>query len=107
MVQFIVQALPAIISAVTLGLVSWIVRKVSRLLKDFVTLKDSQRNQLKADIVEKYERAKERGYITPMELDTANRVADSYFALGGNHYVHAIIAHLNNDMEIKGESIPD
>lgn len=107
MVQAILQALPAIISAVTLGLVSWIVRKVSRLMKDFVTLKDGQRNQLKADIVEKYERAKERGFITPMELDTANRVADSYFDLGGNHYVHAIIAHLNNDMEIKGESIPD
>ena len=107
MVHFFVQALPAIISAVTLGLVSWIVHKVSRLMKDFVTLKDSQRNQLKADIVEKYERAKERGFITPMELDTANRVADSYFTLGGNHYVHAIIAHMNNDMEIKGESIPD
>ena len=65
-------------------------------------LLESQRNQLKASIVALYERAVERGYVTPMELDTANRMADSYFELGGNHYVHAVIARLN-EIEIRGE----
>ena len=100
---YALAALPAIISAVTLGLVSWIVRKVSRLMKDFATLKDSQRNQLKAAIVDKYERAVYRGFVTPYELDAANRMADSYFELGGNHYIHAIIARLNDEMPLGGD----
>lgn len=65
----------------------------------------SQRNQLKAQIVEIYERAKERGFITYMELDTLNRLADSYFALGGNHYVHAVVKQAN-ELPLGGEEIP-
>lgn len=67
---------------------------------------ESQRNQLKADIVKLYEQAKSRGdKITYMELDALNRLADSYFALGGNHYIHTIVAKANK-MDLIGEVIP-
>lgn len=73
--------------------------------KEHAALIESQRNQLKAQIVEIYERAKDRGYITYMELDTINRLADSYFSLGGNHYIHAVIKKANA-MPVGGEEIP-
>lgn len=73
--------------------------------KEHKILMDSQRNQIKADIVCIYEKATERGYITPMELDTLNRMADSYFDLGGNHYIHVIVKRAN-EMPIKGEQLP-
>lgn len=53
-----------------------------------------------------YEEALERGYITPLELDCANRLADSYFALGGNHYVHALIERMNKQMPVVGTPVP-
>lgn len=105
----------------------WIARSTAKQLKEFRTehtellkIKEefeayrkereamitSQRNQLKAQIVEIYERAKDRGYITYMELDTLNRLADSYFALGGNHYIHAVVKKANNNMPVGGEEIP-
>lgn len=104
--ETIMQAIPAMISGVSLVVVAWIARKVSGLIRRFGTLEESQRNQLKADIAELYERSGERGYITPMELDSANRMADSYFALGGNHYIHAVLHRMNENMKIKGEAIP-
>lgn len=99
---YALAALPAIISGVTLLLVGWLARQFAAFGREHKVLLESQRNQLKASIVALYERAVERGYVTPMELDTANRMADSYFALGGNHYVHAVIARLN-ETEIRGE----
>lgn len=100
------QALPAIISAATIALMSMITVRVRQLSDQWDVLRESQRNQLKASIVALYERATERGYITPMELDTLNRMADSYFKLGGNHYIHAVIKRANDDVEIQGEPIP-
>lgn len=68
-------------------------------------LMECNRNQNKAMIVSLFEDARSRGdVVTPMELDTANRLADSYFALGGNHYIHTVIKQLN-EMEIIGEPI--
>lgn len=99
-------ALPAIISAVTIALMSMITVRVRQLSDQWGVLRESQRNQLKASIVALYERATERGHITPMELDTLNRMADSYFELGGNHYIHAVIKRANDDIEIQGEPIP-
>ena len=49
-----------------------------------------------------YSEAQERGYITAIELDTLNRQAESYWALGGNSYIKALVHHANNDMEIHG-----
>lgn len=104
--NFFLQALPAIISAITIGVLSWVAARVNQLMKEWEILRESQRNQLKAAIVDLYERAKERGYITPMELDTLNRMADSYFALGGNHYIHAVVKRANEELDINGEPIP-
>lgn len=105
--EHFLAALPGIFSAVTVGLLSVITVRIKNLTKQWDVLRESQRNQLKASIVSAYEHASERGYITPMELDTCNRMTDSYFALGGNHYIHAVIKRLNEDVEIKGEPIPE
>lgn len=103
----IINALPAIISAVCLGIMGWMARKIAGIVKEFAVLKQAQQDQLKANIVEKYETVQERGYITPLSLDIVNRMADSYFKLGGNHYIHALVKHMNEDMEIRGVPIPE
>lgn len=104
--ELLVKAAPAIISAVCLGLMGWMAAKISSIAKEFSVLKQSQQDQLKAAIVDKYEVVQERGYITPMSLETVNRMADSYFALGGNNYIHALMNHMNEGMPIKGAPIP-
>ncbi len=109
-VEVLIQAMPAVISAATLAVAGFVARKVTAFLKEFQgqhdALMESQRNQLKASIVREYEECEGRGYITPMELDTLNRRADSYFRLGGNQYIHAVMRHANEDLEVRG-SIPD
>lgn len=108
--DFLLEALPAIISAVTLGVVAFLARRVVEFMRVFKVqhevLLESQRNQLKAHIVEIYERAMERGYITPMELETVNREYDSYKALGGNHYIHSLVRRLNEEIPVRGEPLP-
>lgn len=85
-----------------------------RLMEQHAILMESQRNQLKAQIVEIYERCQSRKddtdwnhswLISYMELDTLNRLADSYFSLEGNHYIHSIVKKANA-MEVGGEEIP-
>lgn len=66
-------------------------------------LQEATKNDLKAHIVALYQRCLDKGHITAIELYSLNRMADSYFALGGNHYVHAIVRHCNEDMEVRGE----
>ena len=119
MVEFLFGILPTIVGGLLLAAATWLLRKIVRLLNDFRhehadllkvkkehdVLLESQRNQLKADIVRIYEAAKERGIITYMELDTLNRLADSYFALGGNHYIHSVVKKANA-MPVGGEEIP-
>lgn len=104
--EFLFDALPGLISTVTIAVLSWIATRVNKLMSEWEVLRESQRNQLKAAIVDLYERSVERGYITPMELDTLNRMADSYFALDGNHYIHAVVRRANEDLKLKGEAIP-
>lgn len=67
---------------------------------------DSQRTQLKAQIVDIYQQAKNRGYITPMELDIVNKLGENYFELRGNTYIGAVIKRCNEEIEIRGEGIP-
>lgn len=126
MVEFLFGILPTIVGGLLLAAATWLLRKIVRLLNDFrhehadllkvkeefeafkkehEALLESQRNQLKADIVRIYEAAKERGIITYMELDTLNRLADSYFALGGNHYIHSVVKKANA-MPVGGEEMP-
>lgn len=108
--DFIWQALPAIISTVTLGVVGFVSKKVMDFMRVFKTqhaaLMESQRNQLKASIVATYERVVARGWITPMELESVNREFDSYKKLGGNHYIHSLVRRMNEEIPVKGEPIP-
>lgn len=104
--DFVLQVFPAVISSITVAVLSVVANRIKQLSAQWDVLREAQRNQLKAAIVDLYERTKERGYITPMELDTLNRMADSYFALGGNHYIHAVLKRANDELEINGEPIP-
>jgi hypothetical protein len=114
---YFMAALPAIISMVLGGAVVWAARRVAGAVGEMVAelrkfqsehrlLMETERNDLKSHIVAIYERAKERGYITPMELETANRLFDSYRKLGGNSYIEVIMHDMNNNMEIVGMPIP-
>lgn len=68
---------------------------------------DSQRTQIKWQIVDIYQKAKIKGFITPMELDTVNRLRDSYTSLDGNTYIEAVVNRCNTELEVSGEPIPE
>lgn len=120
--EFLLSALPSVISAILLGVTAKIAKSlrgfseehsqlmsmketIEAMAAEHKALTDSQRNQLKSQIVAIYLGAKARGYITPVELDTLNRLADSYFELGGNHYIHTIVKRANHELQIVGETI--
>lgn len=120
--EFLLSALPSVISAILLGVTAKIAKSlrgfseehsqlmsmketIEAMAAEHKALTDSQRNQLKSQIVAIYLGAKVRGYITPVELDTLNRLADSYFELGGNHYIHTIVKRANHELQIVGETI--
>lgn len=100
------DAVPAIVSAVTLGIAGYVAKRVMAFIRRFEVehraLMESQRNQLKGSIVDRFERAEERGYVTQIELESVNRMYDSYKELGGNHYIKALISQLNQ-MDVRGE----
>ena len=104
--EYLFAALPSVIATVTLGLVAFIAKSLKTLMGEHKALMEAERNDIKAQIVAIYERAKERGYVTPMELDTANRLYDSYEDLNGNSYIGAIMHDLNTNVEIVGMPIP-
>ena len=104
--EIIISAFPAVLSAATLAVLSFVARRVFKLSSQWDVMRTAQRNQLKASIVALYEKAIERGNITPMELESLNRMADSYFALGGNNYIHAVVKRANAELDIDGEPIP-
>lgn len=111
MLEFLIAAVPAIISAVTLGVVGFVSKKVMDFLREFskqhAALMESQRNQLKTSIVATYKESRAANKIAPMTLDCVNRDFDSYKALGGNHYVHALVKRMNEEIPVIGESIPE
>ena len=102
--------LTSVLSGLGLAAMICACKYFSGVIKDFRSefneLKESQRNQIKAQIIAIYNNAINRGFITHMELETANRLADSYFALGGNNYIHAVMDKLNNEIPVRGEPIP-
>ena len=69
-------------------------------------IRESQRAQVKNEILSKYTECQQRGYITPMELETANKAAKSYYRLGGNNYIHALMDRMNHEFLVVGEPIP-
>lgn len=99
-------AVPAVVSAATLGIAGCAARRIAAFMRVFEAehraLVDSQRNMLKGAIVDRFERAEERGFVTQIELESANRMYDSYRQLGGNHYVKALIGQMNR-MDVRGE----
>lgn len=120
--EILFAAVPSVLATVALGLMARIAKgfkafssehaqlldmkkTIETMAKEHKALMDSQRNQIKSQISNIYLSAKARGYITPIELDTMNRLADSYFELGGNHYIHTIIKRANHELPIVGESI--
>lgn len=109
--DFLWQALPAIISTVTLGVVGFVSKKVMDFLREFkqqhATLMESQRNQLKTSIVSTYTECRTLNRIAPMELECVNRDFDSYKKLGGNHYVHSLVKRMNEEMDVVGEPVPE
>ena len=88
------------LAAIT-AIVGWMARKVRKMAVEHEALILSQRNQLKTSIVRSYEEAEERGFFTALELETLNRRADSYYELGGNNYIHALMSRANS-MPIRG-----
>ena len=88
--------------AVVTGLAAYVHKGFQRQHSEFDALKESQRNQLKASIVRSYDEARKQGFVTAAELDTMHRRAESYWQLGGNSYIHAIMAHADT-MDVRGE----
>lgn len=89
-------------------LITDLTSKVDKLSNDNEDIKSTLRNDVKSHIVSVYERALERDYITPMELETVNRLNDSYHnVLKGNTYIHVIVRQMNNQMTIRGTEIPE
>lgn len=78
-------------------------RQMGEIREEWGAMRTAQRNALKASIVQSYEAAQRDGYISACELETMNRRAESYYALGGNNYIHAIMTHANSDLEVRGE----
>ncbi|MBO7673664.1 MAG: hypothetical protein J6S63_01485 [Atopobiaceae bacterium] len=102
--------LPGLLQGLTLAVVTAIggalIKLYRKMTDEYTVLKDSQRQQIKSDIVTKYQEVSDRGYITPMELDVMCRSYESYQALGGNTYIDALVKQAKN-MPIKGTPIPD
>ncbi len=87
--------------AVLMAFAGYCKRAFSDQRSEFEALKESQRNQIKASIVRTYDEARKQGWISAAELDTMNRRAESYWQLGGNSYIKAVMAHANA-MEVRG-----
>lgn len=111
--EFFMATLPAIISAAVLAVAAKTARVVKGLATDYRAfmeehrkLLDNARNDNKSHIVAVYERGKERGYLTPMEHETVNRLFDSYRELGGNSYIEAVMYDINHSTEIVGTPVP-
>lgn len=104
--EILIVAIPSILSAITLGLLGYCAKRLKQFLQEHKLLMETERNDIKAQIVAIYEQAKTRGYITPMEIETLNRLYDSYVALGGNSYIEALMYDANHNIPIVGTSIP-
>lgn len=100
------SVLSGITAAGMVALFGWVYKKLKSLIEDFKELKESQRNQIKSQIVNTAEHCKKQGYITYMQLETFNRLADSYYRLGGNSYIHTVVDRANNELDVTGDPIP-
>lgn len=81
--------------------------QIEELKKYQKTFNDSQRTQIKWQIVDIYQQANAQKYITPLELDVVNKLFENYVELNGNTYVDAIVQKCNKTLPIQGEAIPE
>ncbi len=101
----IIGVITGLLSTGCLTLCGFMYKQLKKFINDFETLKSVERNNLKANIVNLYERSRVRGYITHMELESVNKLGKSYSDLGGNSYIESLIHIMSTDLEIKGDSI--
>lgn len=99
----------SIISGVTLLIVGWVSRKLSKFIHEFQTehkaLIESQKDEIKGQIIAIHARASERGYITHTELEYVNDKYIHYQNLHGNTYVGSLVDQCDR-MEVRGTPIP-
>lgn len=97
--DIVLAALPSVVSGISVAVITLVGRRVTKLAddtrQDWTVLKESQRNQLKSQIVVRYQEAQERGFIRPWDLESITRMAESYYRLGGNSYIHSIMDRLD------------
>lgn len=106
MLAVVIGSLSTILSTAVIAMVSSMRKQFNDFMDEHKLLMETERNDLKSHIVAIYERAKERGYITHFELDSVNRLYDSYRKLGGNSYIEAIVHEMNYDMAKVGMPVP-
>ena len=101
--------LATLISSITLAIVTWFSRKLSKFIHEFQeehkALVESQRDEIKGQILAIHARAMERGYITYIELDYVNEKYPHYKNLHGNTYVPDLVKEMNQ-LPKKGEPVP-
>jgi hypothetical protein len=98
----------SVLSACILGVMGYygkhIAESIHALKADLGTLKNSQRQQLKASIVRSYNEAESHGgVITATELETMHRRYESYTQLNGNSYVEALMRKADAEFHVAGE----
>lgn len=102
--------LASIISGITLLIVGWLSRKLTKFIREFQeehkALIESQRDEIKGQIIATHARAKARGYITYEELEYVVDKFSHYENLHGNTYVDWLVSNCEA-MELKGDPIPE
>ena len=98
----------SVLSACILGVMGYygkhIAESIHALKADLGTLKDSQRQQLKASIVRSFNEAESHGsVITATELETMHRRFESYKQLDGNSYIEALVRKADAEFHVAGE----
>lgn len=101
--------LASVISAITLAIVMAVAHRMNKALREFQAehkaLVESQRDQIKGEILRIHANAVARGYITYIELDYINDKFPHYQNLHGNTYVPDLVQSCNK-MPIKGDPVP-
>lgn len=102
MMQYIVAALPAIISGCAVAILTYIWRRVAAYMNareahdtearnDSAAQKSALCALLRVEIKDRAEAAIARGYISTEELEAILAMAEAYFALGGNGFIRSLV----------------
>ena len=90
-------ATPLIVAALT-AIVGVFFRQVSKVLREMkashLALREGQRDSLRYQIVQAHDYFSEKGCIGKYSLDCIEAMYESYHKLGGNGFIHAIMAEI-------------